>query len=120
MYEMLEDHYGTGNLHPFRLLFDASGANMTMTSQEGFDVMHHVVQAIQKTERVVVAESAEDLSQKALLSRRHPGVMADLIDYAPRQMTRVPRGNTHVRRDVQTNIFKSYIVHQPKRNNATS
>lgn len=42
-YHVLEKHAGPGKLHPYRILFDGHGPNISLTSELGFNVMHLVI-----------------------------------------------------------------------------
>jgi uncharacterized membrane protein YdfJ with MMPL/SSD domain len=50
-FHSLSQHAGSGSLNPYRLLFDGSDVNMTMTSAAGFHVMHLVIDELRAIEK---------------------------------------------------------------------
>jgi uncharacterized membrane protein YdfJ with MMPL/SSD domain len=47
-YHRLADHFGPGSVNPYKILVDGRRANITMTSQRGFEIMEKVVQALER------------------------------------------------------------------------
>ena len=51
-FHLLGEKLGWGHLTPYRVLFNARGANISVTSDAGFNIMHHVVNELMELDQV--------------------------------------------------------------------
>lgn len=81
-FHALGKQVGFGSLNPYRILFDGHDANVTMTSEAGFEVMHLVLNVLRSIDQNSQAISAENAAESSLSHKDFVDVSAKIFDQA--------------------------------------